>query len=1133
MKKKWFSRCLIKYRHRKMLRIMKLTLMFLSFTICAAAMDSYSQNRKLDLKMENATIIDIFKEIERTTEFGFFFKHDQIDLDKRITVHMENKDIEQVLQEILGNRYNYRFLANNIMISLKPEESIAMQQQRNVQGQVTDNKKQPLPGVTVVLKGTNRGTVTDTGGNYTLADVPSDGVLVFSFVGMKAMEVPVAGDSRINVVMEDETIGIDEVVVTSFGIEKAKKSLGYSITEVSGDEFTEAREINVANALVGKVAGVSVSNVATGASGSSHVIIRGNTSLSAGNQPLYVIDGIPIDNSQMGSPGTWGGADWGDGTSSLNPDNIESMSILKGNSAAALYGSRASNGVILITTKKGQKREGLGIEFSTNYVLEDMVDYAHYQKQYGQGYNGAKPVSQSEAMDYGLYSYGAKLDGSSVIQFDGVSRPYSYVGNNRERFYRTGGTWTNTLSLSGGSDVHTYRFTIGDLENQDIVPNSNMYRRSLDLNVDGKYGKRLNASAKISYVKQHIGNRTKIMDSPGNVNYPVFSLPPSIDVRTLKGTTGKPGANEEGTELEFNGNQYVTNPYWTAYQFKHGTDLNRVIASVLLKYSFTDWLYLQGRVGRDWTHRFSNELEPYGTAFRPLGALHENRHVISETNADIMLGWDHDFSDVGFNGFVGGNYMRHNYDHAGLGGENFNIPFFHDVTNLSNQSYSTGISKYGVNSLFGSAEVSFKNYLFLNLTARQDWFSTLDGKHVLYPSASLGWVFSDTFTMPDWMTFGKLRLSWAEVGGGVDSPYQTALSYSLLGDGHQGQPGGRISQSTVPNTNLKPFKSTEYEIGTDVRFFNNRLGVDLTLYSKKTENDILSSSISRASGYPTARVNVGEITNKGVELLVNMGIIRHRDFEWNASFNYAYNKNKVISLAEGITTLTMEQSRTQNTYLANIVGLPYSQIYGYKFRTNDKGQRIYDSAGLPLQSNELYPLGSGICPTTMGLSNSLKYKNFYLNILIDMRTGGHIYVASDAYGYTRGFHQNTVEGRESGMDISGVDESGAAFTYHFTPENVQNYYRRIFNISEEFVENASFIKFRELTFGYNLPARLLNRTPFADVTLSLVGRNLFLLWHKTTNIDPESTYLSGNAQGLEGFGVPPTRSFGLNLSVKF
>lgn len=1123
---------------QKLFLTMKIaTLLLFCGVLNAMAEISYSQSTKISLNLKNASVEDVLNTIENKSEFYFLLNQKLIDVSRKVDVVAENKSIKDVLDKVFDNT-NVKYCVVDKQIILFPQtETNSMlqfqQQTHKISGTITDKAGNPLPGVNVVEKGTTNGTITDADGKYSLTNVTNNATLVFSFIGMKTQEIAVSDATTVNVVMEEETIGIDEVVVTSLGIEKAKKSLGYSVSELSGDNFTEAREVNLANSLAGKVAGVSVSNISTGASGSSYVVIRGNTSLSASNQPLYVIDGIPIDNSQMGTPGMYGGCDWGDGMSSINPDNIKSMTILKGNAAAALYGSRASNGVILITTKKGEKRQGVGVELTSNYVTESMIDYTDYQKEYGQGYYGVKPTSQSEAMDYGLYSYGAKLDGSSVVQYDGVSRPYSYAGNNRKNFYRTGSTWTNGIAFSGGNDATTYRFSASDMENKDIVPNCNMNRRTIGLNMNGKYGKRITASAKIEYSSQYIGNRTEIMDSPGNVNYAVYSLPPNIDVRTLKGTTSKLGAAEDGTELKFNGNDYVTNPYWAAYQFQHKTKLNRIISSMLLKYDFTDWLYIQGRIGTDWNNRWQNNLEPYGTAYLPLGAMSETRRVISETNTDVMVGWDHKFGDFGLNGFVGGNRMRHKSDYAYTGGQYFNIPFFQDIANLKSQSYSTSVSNFGINSLFGSAEFSFKNYLFLNATARKDWFSTLDGRSVLYPSVSLSWIFSETFKLPEWITFGKTRLSWAQVGGGVDSPYQTSLSYSLLGSGYTGETAGYVSQGTVPNTKLKPYKSTEDEAGLDLRMFQNRLGIDFTYYTKKTVNDILSSTISKASGYSSAKVNVGEVSNKGVELLINVGVIRQHDFSWDVSFNYAYNKNKVVNLAEGIETLTMTQSRTETAWLANIVGLPYSQIYGYKYRKDTQGRLVLDGTGLPLQSTSLYPLGTGICPTTMGLTNTFKYKNFYMSFLVDMRTGGHIYVASDVYGYKRGFNKNTLNGREDGLDISGVDESGNAVSYHIDATNVRTYYSRVGNITEQFVQNASFVKLRELTLGYNLPQSLLTKTPFADVAVSLVGRNLLILWRDTKNIDPESNYIAGNSQGLEGFGVPPTRSFGVNLSVKF
>ncbi|NIA10527.1 MAG: SusC/RagA family TonB-linked outer membrane protein, partial [Nitrospiraceae bacterium] len=926
-----------------------------------------------------------------------------------------------------------------------------------------------------------------------------------------------------------------QVVVTALGIRKQERALGYSVSVVSGDEMAKAREINFTNSLAGKVAGVNVSSMASGPAGSNRVIIRGNSSLSGNNQPLYVVDGIPIDNSQLGNAGMWGGYDRGQGIGNLSSDDIESVSVLKGNAAAALYGSRASNGVILITTKSGHKRKGVGIEFSSNYVSDNIIDYTDFQHEYGSGDRGLKPTSKAEALDDGAWVWGEKLDGSDVIQFDGVARPYSYVGNNAKRFYRTGSTWTNNLALSGGNDVQTYRFSMTDLRNNSIVPNSGMSRDNISLQTNGQYGKRLTLSARIEYVYEKVKNRAYLSDSPKNANYAVFSLPPNVNVENLKGTSGDPGRGADGNELLWNGNVFATNPYFATYQVIDNDNRNRVLGSVLLKYQFTDWLYLQGRMGRDFSEVRSIGVEPYGLAYSIRGGMGEENRKIVETNADAMLGWDHNFGNniINFNGFIGLSSMVHKYEHLYLGGNKFYFPSFYNISNLQNQTRNMSVQEHGINSFYGSAEVSYKKQLYLDGTVRKDWFSTLDGRGVLYPSVSLSWVFSDAFNMPAWFSFGKIRASWAQVGGGANRPYQTALSYRLVGQGHLGMSVESISQGSVPNKNLTPYTSNENELGLNIRLFNNRIGVDFDVYNRKTEDDIVSATISHASGYNAATVNLGEITNKGVELLVNAGIVRHHAFKWDVTFNYANNKNEVVKLNGEIKTMIVDQSRNMGTYIANMVGYPYSEIYGYTYRTDAQGRRVYDASGLPMRSTDLQALGTGVCPTTMGLNNSFTYKNFNLSFLIDMKAGGSIYSATNAYAYVRGLHKNTLVGRASGIDVSGVDESGAEFSHHIDANNVQDYYHAIYHISEQFVYDASFVKLRQFVLGYNLPAGLVNKTPFEAMNISLVGRNLLLLWSKTENIDPESTFSNGNAQGLEMFGVPPIRSFGINLNVKF
>lgn len=1019
-----------------------------------------------------------------------------------------------------------------VIATLTLGANVILAQEINVKGTVTSSEDGlPIPGVSVVQKGTTNGTITDIDGNYNLT-ISQGSVLVFSFVGMKSQEVTTTSATTYNVVLDPEVKGLDEVVVTALGIKRERKALGYSITEVGGEDFMEAREINVGDALAGKVAGVNVSNIGSGVAGSSRVVIRGNTSIQGNNQPLYVIDGVPIDNTQQGNAGMWGGQDWGDGLNSLNPDDFESVSVLKGNTAAALYGSRASNGVILITTKKGVSRKGVGIEFNSNFTFDNFINSYDFQTQYGHGSRGEKPVDASEGLVYGNQAWGGKLDGTNVYQFDGVQRPYKDTGDNFKRYYRTGTTFTNTLSLVGGNDKQTFRFSFSNLDNKSITPNSGMVRRNVTLSTNAKWFDNLSLTAKIQYSNEDVDNRARLSDAPGNGNYTLSVLPPSIDVEDLKGTTGKLGAKEDGTELQYSDNIYSQNPYWAAYQFSTKDVRDRLIGSGLIRYDITPWLFVHGRLGMDWSTIRRTAIEPYGTAYKPLGGMQEVERRVRETNLEFVIGADKEFGDLGINAFFGGNQMRRDYEEIGASGNNFNIPFFHTISNLSSQSVIYDFNEKGINSLFGSAEFSYRSILFLTFTGRNDWFSTLDPENnsIFYPSVGGSWVISDTFTMPNWMTFAKLRGSWAQVGGDTD-PYQTSLAYKIVGQGHLGVPLGRIDQSSVPNSELKPLTSTEFEIGVEASFFQNRLSFDYAYYNRKTEDDILQASVSEATGYSSATVNVGEMKNTGHEILVK-GTPVKGELTWDVSLSYAYNNNEVVKLVGDQTNFQAAEARSRNVWIHHIVGDYYSAIVGYKHKMIN-GKKVYDSNGFPVRGDETEILGYGVQPNSMGLNNSFSWKNLNLNFLVDMKWGGDIYTGTNAVAYSQGMHKNTLEGRESGLTINGVNEEGVDQTWNISKNDLQDYYGEMYNIADYFVEDASYIKLRQIVLAYKIPNRILEKTPIASANVSVVGRNLLLIYSKTDNVDPESTYSNDNAQGLEWFGVPQTRSFGFNLNLKF
>ncbi|MFK7979893.1 MAG: SusC/RagA family TonB-linked outer membrane protein [Saprospiraceae bacterium] len=1008
--------------------------------------------------------------------------------------------------------------------------SASLMAQSRISGNITDEGGEALIGVNVLEAGTANGTITDFDGNYEIT-IKDGASLEFSYTGYENQTVAVGNQTTIDMVMS-EGVNLDEVVVTALGIERKKRALAYSVTELGGDEVATAKEINVGNSLAGKVAGVNVSNPSTGPGGSTRIVIRGNGNIAGNNQPLIVVDGVPINNDNLGSAGMWGGQDWGDGLSSLNSDDIENISILKGNTASALYGYRASNGVILVTTKTGKKGQGLQVEFNSNFLAETFQDNYDFQTEYGHGRNGAKPTTQEEAFAQGLYAWGAKLDGSSVMQFDGQSRPYSNVGSNLDRFYRTGSTWTNNVSLSGGGENVGYRFSMTNLDNQGIMQNSGLDRNTFSASVNGQSGKWL-GSLSGTYVKENTKNRPGLSDSPGNANYTAWSLPSSININDLKGDPNKLGADPAtGFELQFNDNVFVTNPWWATHQFARNNEKDRLYGNASLGYEFIEGLVLRGKVGIDRFTERRTSLEPYGTAFTNFGAINESNRTVQEVNLEATLRFNRDITEtVGLDVIVGGNQQKNFDESLGGRGANFNVPFLHSIKNGANQSVNYGFSQYQVNSLFGQAEVSLMNSLYLTATVRQDWFSQLtdpsgrDSENsILYSSFGVAYDLSEGLgdALPAFFDFAKVRASWAEVGGATD-PYKLGLTYGIRGEGHLGNPLGSINNGSVPASALVPSTSRELEFGVDLRMYKGRVGLDIAYYNRETVDGILSASISSTSGYGSKTVNVGKISNKGVEVLLSLNPVRTSNFRWNLDINYARNNNKVVSLLtpeDDGEEIRLEESRTRNAYVHLVEGLPYSQVMGFAYVRDGSGNITLDDNGLP-QQGDLMAFGTGVHPNSLGINNKFNIGDVRVSFLIDIKTGGKIYNATNAYGMFRGLHKATLEGRESGIGAVAA-------------ENIEDYYQRIaFGISEEFIDDADFAKLREVVIGYALPKRFLENVPVSGVTLSFAARNLFVLWKKTDNIDPESTYTSGNGQGLEMFGVPVTRTYGLNLNVKF
>jgi TonB-linked SusC/RagA family outer membrane protein len=644
----------------------------------------------------------------------------------------------------------------------------------------------------------------------------------------------------------------------------------------------------------------------------------------------------------------------------------------------------------------------------------------------------------------------------------------------------------------------------------------------------------------------------------------MYHIPANSNVLDYYGDPNKPGAIPPGTDetslaiwgktvgQEYQPSRRAQNPWWTAYQYDNDDTRDRLLPSATLRYDITDFLWVQGRAGMDWYTRRETDLLPEGTGYQPGGVMKEFEYRVREINMEWMLGYDQAFGKFNINAFVGGNRMRRDNEMTLIRGNNFNVPFFAAITNTVLQRYEYNFSQSGINSLFGSAEVSYNNLLFLTGTVRNDWFSVLNPEFnsILYPSIGGSFVFSDALkTLPNWLSFGKVRASWAQVGNVTVDPYNTILTYSLK-QPHVGIPLASFSTArgvsgSIPNPILQPLTSTEFEVGLDIRFFDNRLGLDFTYYNQETTDDILKAGISGASGFGTTVLNVGKIENRGIEALLTATPVSG-PLTWDISFNFAKNTNKVVSLIEGIDELIVARPRTNTVFVKHIVGQPFGVLTGLVQKRSPDGQLVFDpNNGAPIESDEYEIIGNSVPDWTGGINNSFTFKGFNLGALVDFKIGGDIYSGTNVWMTQAGFHKQTIQGREgqepitvSGVAQNGTDVNGdptyEPFSRTLTPSEAQNYWSQMGNrVQDHFLYDASFAKLRQVTFGYIFPSSMLSKTPFRTLSLSFVARNLAILYNNVENIDPESSYQNGNGQGLDFFGMPQTRSYGFNLKVQF
>ena len=1023
-------------------------------------------------------------------------------------------------------------------------------QEQTVSGTVTDGSE-PIIGATVKVKGDKSlGAVTDLDGHFTLHVKPGT-IIEVSYVGYKTQTLK--AQEGMAIVLKEDAKALDEVVVTALGIKRDRKALGYGVGEVKGEELKKAKETNVINSLAGKVAGLVVSQTAGGASGSTRVVLRGNTEMTGNNQPLYVVDGVPLDNTNFGSAGTNGGFDLGDGISSINPDDIESMSVLKGPAASALYGSRASHGVILITTKKAAK-DKMSVEYNGSLTFDtQLAKWNNTQQVYGMGSNGKYSI---DAVSNTNKSWGPKADGTNMLKyFDGVERPYLIIPDNVSDFFRTGLTATNTAVVGMNNGKTGVRFTFTDMRNKDIVPKTNMSRDIFNLRANTTMGK-VDFDFSANYTRENVKNRPALGDSKSNVGKNLMTLATTYNQEWLKTYQ-----DENGDYSNWNGmDPYNVNPYWDLYKNNNNSNKDIVRLTGKSVWNVTKHFRLQATLGADLNWFTFNDFKAPTTPGFEAGRLQISNFRNRMYNFELLALYNNTWGAFDFNATAGGNIYKVNNQTTVTTAQDMQIRDVVNLTSFNETSIEPSSYRKRINSLFGSASLGWKHMLYMDATLRGDQSSTLPTSNntYVYPSFSGSFVFSELLHADNVMPYGKLRMSWAQVGSDTD-PYQLGLVYTKSKYTYPGYTIGYISNSTIPNKDLKPTKTNSFEIGLETKFLRNRIGLDVTYYTQKSRNQIMGMATSWTSGYTYRLINAGEIDNKGIEITLNTRPIQTKDFSWDLNFNFSKNSNKVVRLVDGMDMFELEKATWLDVQVAAKVGENFGSIVGPDFKRNAAGQVLIDpSTGLPEYDKSNHVLGNASWDWTGGVTTTLSYKNLSLNAIFDVKVGADLYSMSERAAYESGKAKATLQGRdewyrsEEQREAAGIAKGAAnwkptgGFVAPGVIDNGDGTYRPndIFinpedywmsvcrNAPSMFIYDNSYIKCRELTLTYQVPATWLHNW-IKGLSVSFVARNPFIVWKNIPDIDPDSNYNNTTGMGLEYGSLPSRKSYGFNVNIKF
>jgi len=1048
--------------------------------------------------------------------------------------------------------------------------------QRTITGTVSDAAGDPLPGVNVVVKGTDVGTATDGTGMYSIRVAEENAALIFSYIGYSSQEVALGASNVVDVTLTEGVLLQEGVVVTALGISRERKKLGYAVQELDGGELEIARDPSALNALSGKVAGLQIISSSGNVGSSSRVVIRGNASITGNSQPLFVINGVPISNTTFNSNGQYGGADYGSPIADINPDDIESISVLKGPNAAALYGARATNGVILVTTKSGKgAKKGVSVSYSGNIGFSDPFRLPDYQSKFGQGIGGqfkyvdgtglaagnlfdgvdeswGPAFDQSITQNDGIDNNGDGVvdeagEGALIDQHTGANQPWLAQPNTIRDVFRTGVTMSNNIAVSMNNDNMYSRMSYTNFSQEGMLPNTNLRRNTFNMSTGMKMNEKLSADANFTYTRTDSDNRPGIGYAGDNIMQQTIWTGRQVDWQDLEANYNN--RDEFGQYYNWNHN-YQNNPFFTLYNNVKPMNRDRINGFARLTYKLNDWLNVAGRVMNDFYRENRRRIWAKETLDFPNGRFEEDNFSVNEINLELLLNARKEVSDkLTIGGTLGLNRRDDNSSLNSTIVRSLTVDGIYNVSNAaSNPAVTQTDLRRRVNSVFGLVSFEFDDFLFVDVTGRNDWSSTLpDGSNsYFYPSVNLGLVLSDAMEMPDFIDYLKLRGGWAQVGSDTD-PYRLRLTYAA------NDPWGGVPSFAAPNnlpaTSLSPEISNSIEAGLDLNMFDNRVGLDVTYYNSETRDQIIPVDASPSTGFTNRVTNAGTLVNNGIELSLNLAIVRTPDVSWNMQLNWAKNNSEVKDLPEGIESILL--GNYWGLRLEAREGEPYGIFRGLSALYNDAGDIVL-SGGVPQidpQPDPNDPTGLAklgtITPDWIGgMRNTVSYKNLSLSFLVDVRKGSDLFSMTYMFGRYAGAVAESLEGRNTAEEVRNgyvyegvVDNGDGTYSPNTTPVDAETwnvYYWRGLSGHDRSVFDASFVKLREVTLGYDMPKKWFENNFIEDLRLSVYGRNLLLIHSNVPHVDPETAFSSDtDVQGFEFGQTPSARTYGLQLNARF